>query len=69
MKSRGQQTRDAQKRFRDKMAELGKFPMQAYVPKDLVDIVDADAKLKKQTRGDRIEWALRKCFISEEVVK
>jgi hypothetical protein len=60
--SRAEQAREAQQRFRRRMARLGKFPMQAYVEKGLVKIVDSDAKKKGATRGDRVEWALRKCY-------
>ncbi|MBX3738974.1 MAG: hypothetical protein KF715_19935 [Candidatus Didemnitutus sp.] len=60
--SRAEQTREAQRRFRRRMQREGKFPMQAYVDRDLVQIVDADAKHRGETRGDRVEWALRRAF-------
>jgi len=60
--SRTEQTRAAQRRFRRRMQRAGKFPMQAYVDRGLVEIVDADAKTRGETRGDRIEWALRRVF-------
>lgn len=36
--------------------------MQAYVEKGLVEIVDSDAKKNGETRGDRVEWVLRKFY-------
>lgn len=60
--TRTEQARDAQRRFRERMANEGKFPMQAYVDRELVERVDADARTRGETRGERVEWALRRAF-------
>lgn len=63
--TRDEQRRVAQARFRAKMARKGKIPMQAYVRREVVDVVDEDARARRETRGDRVEWALRKCFAAK----
>lgn len=61
-KSRDEQTRDAQRKFRAKMARRGLLPMQAYVHREVIEVVDADADKAKATRGERVERALRKFY-------
>ena len=60
--SRKTQTRNAQERFRRRMARRGLLPMQAYVHREVIKVVDADADKKRETRGERVERALRKVY-------
>lgn len=44
------------------MARRGLLPMQAYVHREVIKVVDADADKKRETRGERVERALRKVY-------
>jgi hypothetical protein len=60
--TRAEQMRAAQERLRKKRKKIGLIPMQAYVAREVVTVVDKDAVLKDVTRGDRVELALRKFY-------
>ena len=57
--SRKTRGKDAQKRFRSKKAEAGYFPMQTYVPSQLLDELDQWARENGKTRSEYVTEALK----------